>query len=205
MRSAFAVIASLSLVLVACSEDPTESDEYQQLERRLAAAEQQIEDMADAGAGSSGAVSGDRTQALETVEEIKALLDDPDAFGSEDEVADLIAEHATDSAVMDDEVFGAVPYRSGFYNTLFGGAVDAQIDIHHSWVSADGSQGGVLWLWHGTNASGNPFELAGISIIDFDEDGRVAYELVTYPYPDGYVDRAVFGEGTPTPSTGSTG
>ncbi len=29
-----------------------------------------------------------------------------------------------------------------------------------------------------------------------DEDGLISYELVTYPYPDEYVNEAVFGAGT---------
>lgn len=97
---------------------------------------------------------------------------------------------------MDDAVFGAVGYRTGFYNALYAGDVDAVIDVYHSWVSDDGSQGGVLWVWHGTNAAGNPFELAGISLTTHDEEGLISYEFVTYPYPDDYVDEAVFGAGT---------
>ena len=82
--------------------------------------------------------------------------------------------------------------------------MDARIDAYDTWVSEDGSQGGVLWTWYGTNASGEPFELPGISLLDFDEHGKIAHEFVTYPYPDDYVWDAVFGSGTPTPSTGDT-
>jgi hypothetical protein len=134
--------------------------------------------------------------ALATIDEITAILDDPGAFGTEEEVADLIATHAVPGALMDDAVFGAVDYRTGFYNTLYGGAMDAEIDVYHRSVSEDGSQGVILWRWHGTNAAGNPFDLPGISIEEFDEQGRVTYELVTYPYPDEYVEEAVFGAGT---------
>jgi len=59
----------------------------------------------------------------------------------------------------------------------------------------DGSQSAALWLWHGTNIAGNPFELAGISLATHDEDGLISYELVTYPYPDDYVREAVMGSG----------
>lgn len=44
---------------------------------------------------------------------------------------------------------------------------------------------------------------SGLSLQEFSEDGRIEYELVTYPYPDDYVRNAVTGDGTPTPSTGA--
>lgn len=136
-------------------------------------------------------------QSAAVVEEIVAILDDPAAFGSEGEVADALAAHAVPGARMEDEVLGTVEYETGFYETLFGGAVDAEIDVHHVVVADDGSTSVVLWNWHGDNASGNPFELPGISVITHDDDGRVAHELVTYPYPDEHVDEAFLGAGTP--------
>ena len=101
---------------------------------------------------------------------------------------------------MFDEVFGSVPYTQGFINTLFGGNIDpdlvADMDGFDKWVSEDGSQGGSLWVWHGTNAEGNPFELVGLSIVTFDEDGKLVREVDSYPYPDEYVVEALFGAGT---------
>ena len=47
--------------------------------------------------------------------EIRAILDDPEAFGTEDEIADLLATHAKGDALMDDDVFGAVGWRTGFF------------------------------------------------------------------------------------------
>ena len=64
------------------------------------------------------------------------------------------------------------------------------------WLSEDGSQGGFLWVWHGTNAEGNPFSLAGISLTTHNDAGLISYEFVTYPYADAYVNEAVFGAGT---------
>ena len=128
--------------------------------------------------------------------EIKAILDDPESFGTEEEVADLLATHATQFAAMDDEVFGSANYRAGFYNTLYSNAMDAEIDVYETWMSDDGSQGGVLWMWHGTNARGNPFELAGVSITTHDEDGMITHEYVTYPHDDAYVVSAAYGLGT---------
>lgn len=134
---------------------------------------------------------------LATIEAVEEILADPDSFGStEGEIADALAANATDGAVMDDDVFGAVDYRTAWYNTLFGGSFDADMEVFDHWLSEDGSQGGSLWVWYGTNASGNPFELAGISLVEFDEDGRIEYELVTYPYPDEYVEDAALGTGT---------
>jgi hypothetical protein len=128
--------------------------------------------------------------------EIIAILDDPESFGTEEEVTALLATHATEDAVMDDEVFGAANYRAGFYNTLYSNAMDAKIDTYETWMSDDGSQGGALWMWHGINAWGNPFELAGVSITTHDEDGVITHEYVTYPHEWSYVQSAAFGAGT---------
>ncbi|MFO7547362.1 MAG: hypothetical protein R6X29_00625 [Acidimicrobiia bacterium] len=202
----------LALVAGACAAEVTESDEYQALENELVAVEQQLSDTVaqleaatanqDTSNAESASSSARRDLALEGLAMMKKILDDPESIGTEDEVVNLLASYAADGTVMDDDVFGAVPYRQAWHNTLYGGAFDARIDIYDYWVSEDGSQGGVLWIWHGLNAKGNPFELPGISLTEFDEDGLIAYELVTYPYPDDYVQVAVLGNGSPTPSTG---
>ena len=210
-RTIIAGIAVFALVVAGCSaSDPTASEEYQALEQELAAVDQQLVETeqnlaraeaevaaiaADRDALAQGAVSSDRhDNAARVQSEIIAILDDPVAFGTEDEIADLLATHATPRALMDDDVFGAVNYRAGFYNTLYGMA-DAQIDVYDNWLCDDGSQGGVLWQWHGTNNAGNPFHLPGISLTTHDEDGLISYELVTYPYPDAYVREAFMGSG----------
>ena len=138
-----------------------------------------------------------RTNSQATLDEIVVLWDDPSQVGTEEEVAAAIAAHATEEAVIYDTAFpGDTPYAEAFYSTLYGGVMDAMLDVTHSWLSEDGSQGGVLWLWSGTNIEGNSFELAGISLIDFDEDGKVAYEYVTYPYDPSFVREAIMGVGT---------
>ena len=129
--------------------------------------------------------------------EFEAILADTAAHGTPDEVADLLATYATEDAVMDDDVFGAVNYRDAWYNTLYGDAT-AQIDTIQQWMDADGSQAGSLWIWHGTNMSGNPFALIGISFIDYDDEGQITNEWVAYPYDDDYVTNAVVGTGTGT-------
>lgn len=196
MRTLLISIAAVVLMvgMTACSGD--DANEHLQDELARVTAER------DALAAQLGSGSERHDRALEIMGGIEAILDDPASVGTEAEVADLLGTYATEAAVMDDDVFGSVNWRDGFYNTLYAGAMDATIDVHRSWICDDGSQGGVLWTWAGTNARGKPFELAGISLNEFGEDGRISYELVTYPYPDDYVDAAVFGQGTGISSAG---
>jgi hypothetical protein len=200
MKRLTTVAVALLLLMAGCSSsDPTASDEYATIERELAQTEAQLAEVTaerDTLASREQEQSVLYDKAVATLDGIVAVLDDPTAFGTEEDVADLIATHATADAIMDDEVFGPANYRTGFYNTLYGGAIDAQIDVYHAWVSDDGEEGGALWLWHGTNAAGNSFELPGISLITFNDDGLVSYEFVTYPYSDEYVRQAITGEGT---------
>ena len=188
MRRIMSVVAALTLgvAATACSN----SDDTAEEELAAVTAER------DALLAAAEHRQDRRDRALTVLDEIEMLLDDPTTFGTEEEVADLLGSHATDDALMDDDVFGAVNYRDGFYNTLYAGALDASIDIYDTWVSADGSQGGALWMWHGENANGEAFELAGVSLIEFDDHGKIAYELVTYPYPDEYVRSVIMGGGT---------
>lgn len=198
MRQLVTGLMILGFLSTGCSSDPTTSDQYVELEQDLAAVEQQLATVTaerDALDTSTERLTDRYDRAAVIQEEIMAILADPYSFSTEAETADLLATHATEDAVMDDDVFGAVNYRQGFYNTLYSGMVDAKIDVYHHWLTDDGSQGGFLWVWYGTNAAGNPFELAGISLTEHDEKGLIAYELVAYPYPDEYVDDAVFGAG----------
>ena len=166
MRRMLAAMLISGFVVVACGSDETSDEERYEASRA-------------------------------TLDEIVALLDDPSQVGTEEDVAAAIAAHATEDAVMYDTAFPAeISYEESFFNTLYAGTMDATLDVTHSWLSDDGSEGGALWLWSGTNAVGNPFEIAGISLIDFDENGKVAYELVTYPHPSEYVREAVTGAGT---------
>jgi hypothetical protein len=205
-KSTLILVLILGLVLAACSSDPTTSEEYLDLEQEMTAAEGEIEDLEtqlaaltaerDASVQRKGLPEVRHEKARAQMDLVTAILDNPEAFGSEEEVIEALVEHYTPDAVMDDAVFGAVPIEQAWHNTLYGGAVDAEIDVYHSWLSDDGSQGGHLWVWHGTNAAGNPFELPGISLCEFDEDGLESYEYVVYPYPDDYVRRAFTGSGT---------
>lgn len=199
MRRLIIMLMAFGLVLGACSSDPVASEEYRELEGQLATLESELAIVIaerDALAQGGDLPEGRYEKARAHMDLVMAVHDDPEAFGSEEEVIETLVEHYTPDAVMDDAVFGAVPIAQAWHNTLYGGAVDAEIDIYHSWLSDDGSQGGYLWVWHGTNILGNPFELPGISLCQFDEDGLESYEYVVYPYPDDYVRNAFEGSGT---------
>ena len=193
-------VAVLGWLLAACAGDPTDSAEYRDLEQQLADTEQVLTEVtAERDALSAGSVPEptDRYEkSLANQEAVEDILHNAESYGSPDEVIDLLASYATDDAVMDDAVFGAVGIESAWRQTLYGGGMDAEIDNYYRWLSDDGSQGGVLWVWHGTNLAGNPFELPGISLNEYDENGLLTYQYVVYPFPDDYVNEAVAGDGT---------
>lgn len=192
--TALVVTALLTGGVAACSTDESTQSLQDQL-TSVRAERDQLAAQFDARATRHEA-------SLATITSEEEILANQDSYESPEAVVDALAALATPDAKMDDEVFGAVDLRQGWYNTLFGGAMDAKIDVYHHWLSEDGSQGGSLWVWHGVNMQGNPFELAGISLMDYDEQGRLTNEFVTYPYPDEYVEEAVDGKGTP--ATGTT-
>ena len=138
---------------------------------RLAELEQQQEGIADR-----------RANSLATQARVAALIDDPAAFGTEDEVLDLLVELATPDAEMEDTAFGTVDMRTAWRNTMFRG-VDATIVTWQTWMSEDGSTGGSLWSWDGTAANGRPFRLIGINLSTYDDDGLIEHSLVDWPYP----------------------
>jgi hypothetical protein len=167
MLRLMAAVAALFLLLAACSSDPTASQSTARHDKSLAAQRA-----------------------------IRAILDDPEAYGSESEVAKALASYYTPDAEMEDAVYGSIGVRQAWYNTLYQGSIDATFDQYYNWVSEDGSEGGSLWNWHGTNYAGNPFEIAGFSRITYTEDGLLSHEYVVYPYPDEYVHQALEGAGT---------
>ncbi len=187
---AIAVVAALAGGATACGDDDGEAEE---LRAELAAVTAERDELR--ARLQADAERYDKTVA--TSRAIRAILDDPTAYGTEDEAVDLLASHASDGALMRDDVFGDVGVRSAWHYTLYGGTMDAEIDIAQQWVAPDGVQSGGLWVWHGTNQAGNPFELIGVQIDTHDDEGRVTDEWVFYPYPDDYVVEAIRGDGTP--------
>ena len=196
MGRSIALLAVLVVILAACSSDPTTTEEYLDLEQQLAKTEQSLADMTVERDQFADDDTERYVAALATQVAVEGILNDPESYGTEADVVALLATYATEDAVMDDAVFGAVPIENAWYYTLYGGAMDAEIDNYYRWLSDDGSQGGALWLWHGTNQAGNQFELPGISLDEYDENGLVSYEYVAYPYPADYVREAITGGGT---------
>ncbi|WES65045.1 hypothetical protein P0L94_02975 [Microbacter sp. GSS18] len=137
-------------------------------------------------------------KSVEVTAQVRAILDDPEAFGTEDEVVAMLGELATSNAQMyDDAYHDGVGMQQAWYQTLYSGEMDSRIDVIHDWVSPDGAQSGGLWIWYGTNAAGNDFQLIGVQIDDHDDDGLLTHSYVIYPYPDQYVIDAIEGAGTP--------
>jgi hypothetical protein len=199
MRRLIVAVAVLGLLLGACSSDPTASEEYQALAQQLADTEQSLAEVTadrDALLAAAQQPSERHAKAQATQEAVRAILDDPESVGTEEEVIDALAAYATPGAMSDDIYFSSVPMRSAWRNILYGGAMNARIDVTYIWLSEDGSQGGSVWLWHGTNTAGNPFELSGVNLDEFDEDGLMTRTYVAYPYPAEYVRQAVMGSGT---------
>lgn len=142
----------------------------------------------------------DRTVAA--TERLQSILADPSSFGTEDEVAAQLAQMATEDALMVSDVFGSSHVRSAWQSTLFGwgptAALEARLETVEQWVSDDGSMSGSLWVWHGDNAAGNPFELAGVQVSTHDGTGRATEIRILFPYSAARVLEATDGAGTPT-------
>lgn len=195
-KNIISLVVTLGLLLGACSTDRAASEEYQEMEQRLADSQQALAEVTAERDSLAALESPNRyVKALANQQEVEDILDDPRSYGSEEEVAELLASYATRDAVMDDAVFGAIPIRNAWYNTLYRGAMDSEIDIYHRWLSEDGSQGGALWVWHGTNQVGNPFEVYGIALDEYDETGLITSEYVAYAHSNEYVEQAVLGNG----------
>ncbi|NNE96352.1 MAG: hypothetical protein HKN24_10020 [Acidimicrobiales bacterium] len=137
----------------------------------------------------------ERTAAV--VSAVRNILDNPDAYGTEEEVVELLATYATPDAVMQDDAFDAdMNMRDSWYNTLYQASMDAEIEVLHQWISDDGSQSSGLWVWRGKNFNGHDFELIGVKVDSHNDEGLITHELVLYPYPDDYVRNAALGTGT---------
>jgi len=114
---------------------------------------------------------------------IYEIIADPAALGTQEEVLDLLDGLAAPGTVYGDDVFGSTSWRSGWRNTLFG-SIDATIHTWLSWLSEDGSVGGSMWTWSGSALNGEPFDLQGIELSTYDEQGLLDSVTVYYPYED---------------------
>ncbi|MGI9643299.1 MAG: hypothetical protein ACR2N9_10995 [Acidimicrobiia bacterium] len=169
-----ASLAVLSLMAAACGSDS-------ELEG--------VKAERDALAAQLSAVQSRYEQSRANQELIAEIIADPEAFGDRDEVLDKMEALAVPGAVMDDTAFGAVPIRSAWDNTVFG--TNSTLTTWTTWLAADGSSGGSLWTWSGTASNGEPFELIGVNLDEYDENGLVTYSLVDWPYPATTVRDAV--------------
>jgi len=186
VRSLVVVFVVLGVVLGACSNDPTASEEYQELEQQVSDLEDELADVTAERDRLLASDDADKAR-LATVTSFTELRNDvatdPSAYGTEDEVLDLLSQGAAPGAVMDDEAYGSVELREAWRRTLFGGSVDAVTTEWRSWVCNDGRMGGSLWTWEGANFVGEPFSLVGINLNTYDEEGLLEVSTVIWPYP----------------------
>lgn len=204
MRVVPFTVALLLLVTAGCSSsDPTASDEYAALDQELAQTSQALveaeaqltavtaEREAQVGGGEPTSTRHENARANQ--ETLLAIIKDPSAFGSEQEVLDLLDEMAIPEVVSGDLAFGGVRtgiWRVGWRNTLFGG-MDATIHTWTSWLSEDGSVGGSLWTWSGSAQNGEPFDLQSLEISRFDDEGLYTEVIMQYPYENAEVHRRI--------------
>ncbi len=117
MRKQMVLFGTVLLLLVAgCSSvDPTTSEEYQALGSQLAAAQQQLADVIverDALADEALTAAARHDKVLANQEAVAEIIANPDSFGTEEEVLDLLLTYAAPGAVVDDVAFGPVDMRS---------------------------------------------------------------------------------------------
>ena len=192
------VVVVLSLVMSGCSSsDPTASDEYAALEQELAQTSQELAQAEtqlaefdaerDALATQAATTTERHSKASATQAKLSAIIDDPSSFGTEEEVLDLIDELAVPLVRYEDTAWpplGPVQegdWRTSWRNTIFTETLDT-VTTWRTWLSKDGSTGGSLFMWQGTDLTGEPFWLPGIELSEFNEEGLYTESIVYYPY-----------------------
>ncbi len=188
------VVAALSLLagtsLAVASDEPEDpAQELSRLRTELAAVTTERDALLQAVAAREGRY--ERSSA--TQQTIIDIIADPAAFGTEDAVLDLLDGLAVPGTTMDDVALGEADWRDAWWGTLFG----AQADIHTwtKWMAEDGSVGGSLWTWSGTAVNGAPFEIPGIDVSRYDDNGLTTSAVVHWPYGDAEVE-CVFYQGS---------
>ena len=198
-RTGLACVAVLAVIAAGCSTDATATDEYAALEQELASTQTQLDAVTaelDALVADDEKVAARYDNAKANQEVLLAVIKDPKAFGTEEEVLDLLDAMATPDIVSGDLAFGGTRtgiWRAGWRNTLFNNT-DATLHTWKAWLSEDGSVGGSLWSWIGTTQNGEPFSLEGIELSRFNNEGLYTEVIMLYPYEDTEVHRR-FNEG----------
>jgi hypothetical protein len=195
-RTVAASVTVLVLIAAGCSTDATATDEYEALEQELASTQAQLDAVTaerDALVAEDEKVTARYEKAKANQEVLLAVIEDPTAFGTEEEVLDLLDAMATPDIVSGDLAFGGTLtgiWRTGWRNTLFNNT-DATIHTWRAWLSEDGSVGGSLWSWIGTAQNGEPFSLEGLELSRFNDEGLYTEVIMLYPYEDTEVHRRV--------------
>ena len=173
MRRLIAGLAALSLILVACSSDPTASEEYQALEAQLAEVTAERDALVEEGAAEAiAAVEANETAHIE-------------AFLAKD--LDAMMDTYTEDAIWVDETYGdyfegKAKVRSMLSYVITFTDPDAS-GVLDRFVSDDGTFAASTWEWTGTNAFGKPFDLPYV-LIDEYRDGKIAKQTIYYASPD---------------------
>ena len=193
-----ALLITATPLAVGCSSDGSDAD-LDRLERELSEVTTERDSLTEdvarlheqltnavAAAGSAADVDGVDTasryqQALANQQLLISILADPAGFGTEAEVMEALTSLLApdEEVVMDDAAFGAMPLPQTWELMLFGRR-DSTVTTWHSWLDDDGSTGGSLWTWSGTAESGDPFELVGVNIFTFDDEGLLTNTWNTY-------------------------
>jgi hypothetical protein len=177
------VVVALVGLVAGCGDDSDSHDQLAEVTAERDALQAQVD---------AAAERHEKSEATQAA--VVEIIADPAAFGSEDEVLDLLDQYAESPDITyGDEALGSTTYRTGWRNTLFG-EVQADIQTWHRWLSADGSDGGSLWSWNGTALNGQPFTLTGIVLEEFNDEGLYSSLMVYYPMESDEVVRA-FNEG----------
>jgi hypothetical protein len=193
MRVGGVLIAGLVVVASACSStDPTASDEHVELEPQLS----DVTAERDALAAEIAVATGRYEKARATQDALYPVIQNPANYGTEEEVLDLLDTFATPDVMTGDMAWGdslGPWWREGWNNTLFGGA-NATLKTWEYWLSDDGSVGGSLWTWSGTAVNGEPFDIQGVELSRYNEDGLYTELVMFYPYENQELHRR-FNEG----------
>ena len=187
VRGFVGTLALVTLVTGACSTATAATEDREELQRRL----DEVTAERDALAAEDAKAAARYEAAEANQEALLALIEDPTAFGSEEEVLDLLDSMATPDIVSGDLAFGGTStglWRIGWRNTLFNNT-DATVHTWRAWLSEDGSVGGSLWSWIGTAQNGEPFTLEGLELSRFSDDGLYSEVVMLYPYEDDEVRR----------------